>query len=109
VSADPDRLRQVVTNLIENALRHASSSAPVRVHAERSAGGVRIAVRDSGPGIAAANVERIFRPGVRLSSAPGSGLGLAIARELTEAMGGTISVSSKPGRGSEFVVELPLA
>jgi signal transduction histidine kinase len=109
VAADRDRLRQIVTNLVENALRHGAPSAPVDVVVRQSDGGVRIIVRDRGPGIDPADLERIFAPGVRLSSAPGTGLGLAIVRELTASMGASLDVVSTPGEGSKFAVELPLA
>jgi signal transduction histidine kinase/Na+/proline symporter len=106
-----DRLRieQVITNLLTNALKYAPrSSIEVRVEADEAR--ARVAVRDTGPGIAPADQERILRAFERASSdrsVGGYGLGLFIVREIVEAHGGTLTVNSAPGKGSTFVVELP--
>ena len=107
VDADPVRLRQVLDNLIGNALTHAGSGAvTVRVAATRD--GVEIAVSDGGRGIPQEELARIFEPGVRLGTdLTGSGLGLALSRAIVEAHGGTIAVDSIVGEGSTFTIVLP--
>jgi signal transduction histidine kinase len=109
VSADPQRVRQAIDNLITNALIHAPDG-DVLV-AVRSAGSTLVvSVADSGPGIPVEEQGRIFEAGVRLDRArPGSGLGLAIVRAIAEAHGGTLGVESIPGRGATFTLSLPLA
>jgi signal transduction histidine kinase len=109
-SGDSDRLQQVLVNLIDNAAKYGAS--PLKVSAGSANGVVRIAVADAGPGIAAADRERIFekfyRAGPQLTrSAGGTGLGLYISRELTQRMGGRLRLDSEPGEGATFVVELP--
>ena len=121
LSADPERLQQVLHNLVGNALRH----SPVGGHIALSAGSapsafVRLSVRDSGPGIAADDLPHIFDRFYRAEKdrarnpamsdlTAGAGLGLAIARALVEAQGGHISVESAPGQGATFHVDLPRA
>jgi signal transduction histidine kinase len=109
IRADPDRLRQVVENLVDNALKY--SSGPVRVAVERRDLSGRILVGDEGPGIPAAERERIFEKFYRLdpdqrSGVSGTGLGLYIARELVDRMGGRIGLLGSE-RGATFYVELP--
>lgn len=109
VLADPAWLRRSLAELVENALKHGGGS-PVRIDVTVAEGRVRIAVGDEGPGIPADQAERIFEPYVRLGErVSGSGLGLAIARDLVRAMGGELTVVSRPGRGSTFTIELPAA
>lgn len=110
VAADPARLRQVLANLVDNALKHSPRGGEVEVRLREAHGRLRIAVADEGPGIPPAKQERIFERFYRGSErAPGMGLGLYLARELAQAMEGTITVESEPGRGATFTVELPLA
>jgi two-component system sensor histidine kinase KdpD len=107
VLADPKRLRQVLANLVENALAHSPAGRPVVVSVDRDAHWVRIAVADEGPGIPAAERERVFEPYRRLQEErPGSGLGLSIARTLTERMGGRLTAGERPGGGALLTVEL---
>jgi PAS domain S-box-containing protein len=111
-SADADRTQQVLINLLDNALKY--GAGPLHVRAEPVDDAVRISVADSGPGITLAEQQRIFEKFYRvdphLSRAPsGSGLGLYIARELVQRMGGRLDVSSEPGAGATFVLELPRA
>lgn len=107
---DPDRLRQVLVNLLENASRHAPGAA-VRVRAERTPeGGVRIEVEDRGPGLDPTDGERVFDRFARADrsrSVTGSGLGLAIARSIVELHGGTIRAESAVPHGCRMVVDLP--
>jgi two-component system sensor histidine kinase BaeS len=112
VAADPDRLGQVVANLVENALKHAASS--VRVSVGPEAGGGVVAVDDDGPGIAAEDLPHVFERLYVARSAPrgrevGSGLGLAIVRELVGAMGGGVRADRGPAGGARLAVWLPAA
>ncbi len=116
IRADAAQLERAFANLLENAARYSGGTAVV-VHARRSGGRrdrVLISVVDRGPGIPAAEQERIFEPFYRghsasASPATGSGLGLAIVKGFVEANGGSISVQSLPGQGTSFVVSLPVA
>jgi len=110
-SGDADRLQQVLLNLVDNAVKYGGDGATIRISTNRAGDRVQIDVADDGPGIAAAERERIFEkfyrgdPSLRLAPG-GTGLGLYICRELVERMGGRISVTSEPGTGSTFSVEL---
>jgi PAS domain S-box-containing protein len=113
-AGDPDRLQQVLLNLVDNAVKYSGSGARVVVSTCRSGDRVRIDVADDGPGIASPDLERVFEKFYRgdpsLRFAPGgTGLGLYICRELVERMGGRITVASEPRAGSTFSVELPAA
>ena len=113
VVADPDRLLQVVSNLIGNAIRHGGGGVTVTLSARPEAGGfVVIDVADTGPGIAAADLPRVFDRFYRGTAARGgvpggAGLGLAIVASLVEAMGGSVSVRSTLGEGTTFSIRLP--
>jgi signal transduction histidine kinase len=110
VRGDPERLRQIFGNLIDNAVKYSPVGGPVEVRVSQSNGEVTVAVRDRGPGIKAADQRMIFEKFGRVApgnSKPGSGLGLYIARSIAETHGGTIAVSSAPGRGATFTVTLP--
>ena len=113
VQADPQRLMQVLENLIINALKHAGSEAQVTLTARTEGSRALIEVADDGRGIPADELARVFERHYRVrseggSGAPGSGLGLAIAKSLTEAMGGGLSAASEVGKGSVFTVALLL-
>jgi signal transduction histidine kinase len=109
VEGDPIRLRQVVDNLIGNALVHGTSGAPVTVRASRSADRVTIAISDIGPGVPQDELARIFDLGVRLDTGTtGSGLGLTLCRAIVHAHGGVLEVESTPGEGSTFAIVLPV-
>ncbi|MEM1090600.1 MAG: ATP-binding protein [Pseudomonadota bacterium] len=107
---DPLRCRQILINLLTNAVRHTETGSIDL--AWRVAGRqLRVSVTDSGSGIAPAELERIFVPferGAAAAGRPGAGLGLAISRQLAEAMKGTLTVASTQGEGSCFTLELPL-
>ena len=108
---DRERLRQVVQNLVDNAVKYSPPHGDVVVSAYADNGVVRIAVRDEGPGIAREDQRLIFEKFGRAATGdakPGTGLGLFIARSIAEAHGGTLGVESEPERGSVFMLELPL-
>jgi signal transduction histidine kinase len=112
VAADPDKLRQVLLNLIENAVKY-SDAGRIEVRLEPRNGVMRFSVRDEGQGIPPEEHERIFEKFHRLDpqmtqGVGGTGLGLYICRELVERMDGRIWVDSEPGKGTTFSFELPL-
>jgi signal transduction histidine kinase len=110
VRGDRERLRQVIQNLVDNAVKYSSVGGRVRVSATADDGHVLIDVADQGPGIPPEDRELIFQKFGRSSSGtakPGSGLGLFIARSIAEAHGGTLGVDSVPARGSVFRLDLP--
>jgi PAS domain S-box-containing protein len=113
--ADPERLRQVLQNLMNNAVKFSPGGGTVTVTARRRAATVEISVVDEGIGIPAGEQKRIFQKFYRADSAPsregfgGAGLGLFIARGLVAAMGGRMWVSSREGEGASFAFELPMA
>ncbi len=108
VDGDPVRLRQVMDNLIANALDHGASESTVTVRTSRSKDGVAIAVSDAGSGIPPEELARIFELGVRLDAGTsGSGIGLTLSRAIVDAHGGALDVDSTPGAGSTFTIVLP--
>ncbi|HEX5801299.1 MAG TPA: ATP-binding protein [Gaiellaceae bacterium] len=114
VAADPGQLRQILTNLIDNAVKYSPGGGPVSVRLSQTGSGVSFEVGDTGLGIPAAEQGRIFEKFYRLDPGMtrgigGTGLGLYITRELVRRMAGTISVESKVDEGSTFAVELPAA
>jgi PAS domain S-box-containing protein len=112
-SADREKLGQILTNLLDNAVKFSPTGGTVTVEAQRRAGRVEVRVVDEGQGIPEDERERIFSKFHRTDSSPrgpsGAGLGLFIARGLVRAMGGRIWVDSAEGGGSSFAFELPLA
>lgn len=112
IDADPDRIAQVLRNLVSNAVRHSGAGGEVRVTVAPENGGVRFAVSDDGPGIPPDQLERVFDRFHRTDEGRsrdegGSGLGLAIARAIVEAHGGTIRAESPPGKGATIAFDLP--
>lgn len=112
VLADPDEIGRIVANLLDNAIRYGGGpAASIRVSTSTADGDALVEVRDTGPGIAAADLERIFEPFHRVRSdaaAPdGNGLGLAIGRGLAERNGGRLTAASQPGVGALFRLSLP--
>ena len=110
---DGERIAQVFANLIHNAVKFTPAAGTVRVRAALATGAVAFAVQDSGAGIAADELDRVFErfyKGDRARSGGGTGLGLAIAKHIVQAHGGTLAaVSDGPGRGATFTFTLPLA
>ena len=108
---DEGLLRQLVMNLLENAVRHTPDGGTVRVIARTTDSLMELVVEDSGPGVPVADRDRIFERFVRLAppgSEGGAGLGLPLARWIAEQHGGTLTVDPRPGTGGRFVVHLPL-
>jgi signal transduction histidine kinase len=110
VMADPLRLRQILDNLVSNAVKYNRDGGWVRVEAVGDDRIVRLTVADGGPGLTARETSDLFAPFARghaTSGEPGTGLGLVVVKRLVELHGGDIAVESNPGVGSRFVVELP--
>jgi signal transduction histidine kinase len=111
VQADRQRLKQVLLNLASNAVKYNRHAGTIRVAYQRTSGGrVRIAVQDTGPGLSADKLARLFSPFDRLGAeeteVEGTGMGLALSKGLVEAMGGDLTADSVEGRGTTFTVEL---
>ena len=111
---DREKIQQVLLNLLSNAMKFTEPGGEVHVDTTVAGGAVRIDVRDTGSGITPEQLEAIFEPFVQVDAsltrrAGGTGLGLAIARQLTKAMGGTVTVRSAVGSGSTFSLTLPHA
>lgn len=106
IVSDGDRLLQIITNLLANAFRWTPDGGSIELALSVESGDVAVSVADSGPGIAADDQERIFRP-FWSRDGRGTGLGLPIARELAGALGGRIELESEPGQGSRFILLLP--
>jgi signal transduction histidine kinase len=111
--ADPRRLKQILLNLISNAIKYNRPGGRLTLRADTDADQqVRIEVIDTGRGMTADELDRLFVPFERLDAArrgiDGNGLGLAVSRGLAEAMGGTIAVASTPGEGTVFTLRLPV-
>jgi len=110
IRADRERLRQVLVNLVGNAVKYTVAGDEVEIRAGTDNGYVTISVTDNGPGISPEEQRIIFDKFGRAatgSSKPGAGLGLFIARSITEAHGGSIDVESQRGAGATFTVRLP--
>jgi two-component system sensor histidine kinase KdpD len=111
IAADPLQIDQVLTNLLENALRHSPSGSVVRIHLSVIPRGIRIRITDQGPGVPHDDREKVFEAFYRGDVPPetaGTGLGLAIARAIVVAHGGRIWIEDAVGGGAAMVVELPL-
>jgi signal transduction histidine kinase len=112
VESSPVLLGEVVNVLLDNACRYSAAGSPINISLSHSAGTAQLEVADQGQGIQASDLPQVFTPFFRTTSAlrankQGVGLGLSIARRLAEALGGMLSVTSKVGEGSSFVVTLP--
>ncbi len=114
VQGDPDRLRQIFSNLLDNAIKFNKPGGRVTVRAAVDGPSLRVNVQDTGTGIPEADLPRIFERFYRVDKARsrelgGTGLGLAIVKHLIELHQGRVTVESRPGQGSTFTVTLPLA
>jgi two-component system sensor histidine kinase BaeS len=113
IEVDPDRIAQVLGNLMDNALRYTPNGGQITLSAGRTSNGVQLRVQDNGPGIEAEELSHIFNRFYRADKSRqrddgGSGLGLAIAKSIVERHKGQIWAESKPGEGMTLVVEFPL-
>ena len=119
VVGDPDRLKQLLLNLVDNAIKYTPAGGEVKLSLERDTQWVRVSVADNGMGIPADDLPKIFDRFYRVDKARarddsngsigGTGLGLAIVKWIAEAHGGRIEVKSEVGKGSTFTLWLPLA
>ena len=112
IEVDPGRMTQVLTNIMDNALRHTPVGGQIVLAAKESVDSVELSVQDSGPGLGAEDLARIFERFYRADPSRqrddgGSGLGLAIARSIVQAHGGQLSAESEPGKGLKVIVVLP--
>jgi two-component system cell cycle sensor histidine kinase PleC len=112
LSADPRAVKQVILNLLSNAIKYTSSGGRISVAILQSASGLAFSVSDTGAGISAEDLNKIFEPFQRGDSrvakkTQGTGLGLAISRKLMELHGGALVLSSAPGAGTEAVASFP--
>jgi PAS domain S-box-containing protein len=112
IVGDADRIRQILTNLLSNAMKYTPSGGSITIIARGDVGGVRVAIQDTGIGLAPDEQAQLFTPFFRAQhdatqGVGGTGLGLAITRALVELHGGTIAVTSAPGQGSTFSFTLP--
>ena len=111
VSADLNRIRQVIANLLDNAIKYTPEQGTITVATGRQGEQAVVTIRDTGPGIPPKDLphiwDRLFR-GDQSRSQPGLGLGLGLVRAIVQAHGGEVGVDSNPGRGSSFIVHLPL-
>jgi signal transduction histidine kinase len=114
IEVDPGRMTQVLTNIVDNALRHTPEGGEIILSARELNDQVQLAVHDSGPGLKAEDLDRIFNRFYRTDAsrqrdadAGGSGLGLAIAKSIVQAHGGQVSAESEPGKGLKVIINLP--
>ena len=112
IHSDPDWITQVLTNLLDNAVKFCPEEAPIEVSLKASENQIRISVTDHGPGIPEKDLNRIFERFYRVDKARsrktgGTGLGLAISKHLAQGLGGGIEVLSEQGKGSTFIFYLP--
>ena len=114
VRADPAKLRQILLNVVSNAIKFTPDGGTITTVCARDGNNVRIEISDTGPGISDDQLERIFQPFIQVAhgampAAEGTGLGLTISREYARGMGGDLRVASEPGTGSTFILLLPHA
>ncbi|MBN1368307.1 MAG: GAF domain-containing sensor histidine kinase [Dehalococcoidales bacterium] len=112
MTADPDRVRQIIMNLVNNAIKYAREGKKITIKAREKAGEIIIEVRDYGPGIPQERTGTLFEPGYQVAyqeaSTGGLGIGLSLCKVLVELHGGKIWARSTPGKGSGFVFSIPL-
>jgi signal transduction histidine kinase len=112
VLADPERMQQALLAILDNAIKHSQAQSAISLRIDPGAEWARVSICDQGPGIAPADLPRIFDAffvGDESRTGAGAGLGLAIARRIVEAHGGSIEAATPTGGGAEFTITLPLA
>jgi len=111
IDGDPDRLQQVLNNLLDNAVKSSPPDGPIEIRLSSEGSAARLSVHDSGPGLSPDDLDRAFDKFVRGRGrrTVGTGLGLFISRQIVEAHGGTITGDNAPGGGAVFTVEFPMA
>ena len=114
VHGDPGWLQRLLLNLVDNAVKFTPDGGQVTVRVGRGGAGARVDVEDNGPGLSAANAERVFErffrvDAARSSSTDGAGLGLSLVRWIATQHGGAVSVRSRLGEGATFTLTLPVA
>jgi signal transduction histidine kinase len=109
LNVDPQRICEVLTNLLSNAVRHSPDGGTVTIDGDRTDTGVVIRVADDGPGIPERDLARVFERFYKSPDSQGSGLGLSIAKSLVEAHGGTISAANRSGGGAVVSIVLPVS
>jgi two-component system sensor histidine kinase VicK len=114
IKADRDRMEQVILNLLSNAIKYTPENGKISIYLSSTSNQVYVRVVDTGIGIPKEDLPRIFERFYRVDKARsremgGTGLGLSIAKEITEIHGGTITVKSEVGKGTEFLLRLPAA
>ena len=111
VETDPTRLRQVVGNIVSNAVKYTPEGGHLAIHVGAKARELVIDVSDDGPGIAEEKLPMLFTEFTRFdpTAAEGAGIGLAISQKIAQALGGQITVESRVGAGSTFTLHLPTA
>jgi len=112
IEVDPGRMTQVLTNILDNALRHTPEGGRITIAAREVQDAVELSVQDTGPGLSIEDISRIFERFYRADASRqredgGSGLGLAIARSIVQAHGGQLSAASEPGVGLKITIQLP--
>jgi two-component system sensor histidine kinase BaeS len=113
IRGDQGKIKEVLLNLISNALKHTPPGGEIALQSRRAGSVVQIIVEDTGSGISPEVLPHIFERFYKIpddaDAIPGNGIGLSICREIVEAHGGKISVESEPGKGSRFIISLPLS
>jgi signal transduction histidine kinase len=115
IEVDPGRMTQVLTNILDNALRHTTEGGKIALSAQEIDHQIEMSIQDSGPGLRPEELQRIFDRFYRTDASRqredtvpgGSGLGLAIAKSIVQAHGGQLSAESEPGKGLKVIISLP--
>jgi signal transduction histidine kinase len=113
IKADPDEIEIILNNLLSNAVKYNKDGGEVHLGLSNGGSNIEVRVEDTGIGISEENMEKLFKDFTRIKTVEtrnitGSGLGLSITKRMVEQYGGSISVDSKPGRGTVFFVSLPV-
>jgi signal transduction histidine kinase len=107
LKADPELLKRILSNLVSNSVQAMPEGGKLEIHAYRDADVVVISVQDSGVGIPEENKDKLFMP-LFTTKAKGQGFGLPVVKRMTEALGGTVTFESENGKGTKFIIRLPV-